>query len=124
MTQDEAERRLEPYSSAIISWTYQRIVALAEQQEMLPIWIYLLPPVTGISEQFAHHLTGLATEAGFNVVNLTNAYANCDLETLVVAKWDQHPNAKGHQLIAHHLYMALQTKGLIPGVVSGQPETR
>jgi hypothetical protein len=75
----------------------------------------LLPPETGISEEIAHHLTGLATEAGFSVVNLTNAYANHDLETLIVAPWDRHPNAKGHQLIADHLYEAIQTKALIPG---------
>jgi hypothetical protein len=70
------------------------------------------------------HLTTLATEAGFSTVNLAHAYANHDLETLIVAEWDRHPNAQGHQLIADQLYTALQGQGLIPGDVSDQIETR
>jgi hypothetical protein len=124
MGQAEAERRLEPYSSAIISWTYHRLVSLAQQHGMAPVWIYLLPPETGISEEVGFHLTTLATEAGFSTVNLAHAYANHDLETLIVAEWDRHPNAQGHQLIADQLYTALQGQGLIPGDVSDQIETR
>jgi hypothetical protein len=56
------------------------------------------------------HLANLAQEAGFIVINLTNAYDHQDPESIVVAYWDKHPNAKAHQLIADSLYQALWEK--------------
>ena len=56
------------------------------------------------------HLAGLAEESGNIVLNLADAYENQDVESLVVAYWDKHPNAKGHRLIAERLYQALREK--------------
>jgi hypothetical protein len=113
MTQNEAERRLAPYGSDILSWTYNRIVVLAQQHQSVPVWIYLPPPERDISEEVGRYLTGLAMEAGFIIIDLSDVYAGHDLETLIVAKWDRHPNAAGHRLIADCLYTTLQAKGLV-----------
>jgi hypothetical protein len=120
MTQAEAERRLQPYGSDIISWTYNRIVVLAQERRILPVWIYLLPPERDIQEEIGRHLTQLATEADFSTIDLSDVYTNHDLETLIVAKWDRHPNAAGHQLIADRLYLALQANGWVSGDFSGR----
>ena len=55
-------------------------------------------------------LSRVAEESGFIVLDLTDAYDNQDLESLVVAYWDKHPNAKGHRLIAEDLYRKLREK--------------
>jgi hypothetical protein len=56
------------------------------------------------------HLKQVAEESGFIVLDLSDAYDNQDLESLVVAYWDKHPNAKGHSLIAEDLYRKLREK--------------
>jgi lysophospholipase L1-like esterase len=55
-------------------------------------------------------LKQVAEESGFIVLDLSDAYDNQDLESLVVAYWDKHPNPKGHSLIAEDLYRKLQEK--------------
>jgi lysophospholipase L1-like esterase len=57
------------------------------------------------------HLSRVAEEAGFVILDLSDAYDNQDVESLVVAYWDKHPNAKGHRLIAEDLYRKLREKG-------------
>ena len=114
MPQGEAERRLMPYRADIVSWTYNRIVALAQERGILPVWIYLPPPERDISEEVGRHLMGLATEAGFTIIALSDVYAGYDLDMLIVAKWDRHPNAAGHRLIADRLYTALREEELVP----------
>ena len=52
----------------------------------------------------------LAEEAGFIVLDLSGIYKNQDIKSLHVAEWDDHPNGKGHQLIAARLYEALLEK--------------
>ncbi len=61
-------------------------------------------------EEEITHLKGVAEEAGFIVLDLSDAYDNQDLDSLVVAYWDKHPNAKGHRLIAEDLYRKLHEK--------------
>ena len=61
-------------------------------------------------EEEVAQLARLAEDAGFVVLNLSDAYQNQDLESLVVAYWDKHPNARGHQLIAEDLYRKLWEK--------------
>ena len=56
------------------------------------------------------HLSRVAEESGFIVLDLSDAYDNQDLESLVVAYWDKHPNAEGHRLIAEDLYRKLREK--------------
>ena len=61
------------------------------------------------------HLKRVADASGFIVVDLSDAYDNQDLDSLVVAYWDKHPNAKGHSLIAEDFYRKLlESKDKIP----------
>ena len=110
MTKDEAERRLKPHGSELLSWTYRRIVEVSRLHSVLPVWIFMPTLEDPLHEEEVAHLSRLAEEYGFVVLNLSHAYDNQDPDSLVVAYWDKHPNAKGHMLIAEDLYRKLQEK--------------
>jgi hypothetical protein len=109
-TKVETERLLQPAGTEILSWTYRRIVEFSRAHGILPVWIFMPTLESPLREEEITHLTRLAEESGFIVLDLSDAYHNQDLEALVVAYWDKHPNAKGHLLIAEDLYRKLQEK--------------
>ena len=110
MTKSETERRLNPYAPQILSFTYQRIVKTSQSHGILPVWIFMPTLEDPLHEEEIIHLTGLAKESGFIILDLSHAYDNEDPDSLVVAYWDKHPNAKGHMLIAEEFYRELQKK--------------
>ncbi|HET9905947.1 MAG TPA: hypothetical protein VFQ23_04885, partial [Anaerolineales bacterium] len=110
MTKAEAERLLKPYGSEILLWTYRQIVEVSHSHGILPVWIFMPTLEDPLHEEEIIYLTGLAEESGFIVLDLSDAYDNQDLDSLVVAYWDKHPNAKGHMLIAEDLYRKLREK--------------
>ena len=109
-TKVEAERLLRPEGTEILSWTYRRIVEISRAHGILPVWIFMPTLENTLRAEEIAHLTRVAEESGFIVLDLSDAYDNQDLESLIVAYWDKHPNAKGHALIADDLYRKLQEK--------------
>jgi hypothetical protein len=109
-TKVEAVRRLKPFGNEIVSWTYRRIVEVSRSHDILPVWIFMPTLENPLREKEVAHLAYLAEASGFIVLNLSDAYENQDVESLVVAYWDKHPNAKGHRLIAERLYQALRER--------------
>jgi len=109
-TKAENVRRLQPVGTDILSWTYRRIVETSRADGILPVWIFMPTLEYPLQEEEIARLAQLAEESGFIVLDLSNAYEDQDEESLVVAYWDKHPNAKGHWLIAERLYQALQEK--------------
>ncbi|MGH2395307.1 MAG: hypothetical protein ACRDGH_17750, partial [Candidatus Limnocylindria bacterium] len=107
MSQAEAERRLQPFTDPLLSWSYNHIVEIARQNGILPVWIYITTPELTAAQEDIAYLSRLAEGAGFVVLNLADVYAGRDLEALIVAEWDRHPNARGHRLIADRLYQEL-----------------
>lgn len=114
-TKKEAERDLQPFGPELLSWTYRHIVEVSRANGILPVWIFMPTLEDPVQEEEVVYLAGLAEEAGFVILDLSDAYDNQDLDSLVVAYWDKHPNAEGHRLIAEHLYDALwEKRGEIP----------
>jgi hypothetical protein len=114
-TKSENERRLQPAGTEILSWTYQRIVEIARAHGILPVWIFMPTLEYPMQKDVTARLMRLAEDSGFIVIDLSDTYNNQDLDTLVVAYWDKHPNAKAHELIAESLYQALiEKKDVIP----------
>ena len=107
-TKVETERLLQPVGPGILSWTYRRIVEVSRAHGILPVWIFMPTLENPLREEEIVHLKRVAEEAGFIVLDLSDAYDNQDLDSLVVAYWDKHPNAKGHRLIAEDLYRKLR----------------
>jgi hypothetical protein len=110
MAKAEAERRLKPFGTEILSWTYRRIAEVSRAHGILPVWIFMPTLENPLREEEIVHLKGVAEESGFIVLDLSDAYDNQNLESLVVAYWDKHPNAEGHRLIAEDLYRKLREK--------------
>jgi hypothetical protein len=107
----EVERLLQPIGTDILSWTYRRMVEVSQAHGILPVWIFMPTLENPLRAEEIAHLSHVAEEAGFIVLDLSDAYGNQDPDSLVVAYWDKHPNAKGHLLIAEDLYRKLQEKG-------------
>jgi hypothetical protein len=110
MTKVEVERRLKPFGTELTALTYRHIVEFSRAHGILPVWIFMPTLEDPLQPDEITHLSHLAAESGFIVLNLANAYENQDPESLVVAYWDKHPNAKGHRLIAQQLYQVLRDK--------------
>jgi hypothetical protein len=108
VTKEEATRQLQSKGTELLSWTYRRIVEVSRENGILPVWIFMPTLENAANEAEVARLKQIAAEAGFIVLDLSDAYANQDLDSLVVAYWDKHPNAKGHSLIAEDLYRELQ----------------
>jgi D-alanyl-lipoteichoic acid acyltransferase DltB (MBOAT superfamily) len=109
-TKVEGERRLQPFGAEILSWTYRRIVETSRAHGILPVWIFVPTLENPLQDETVEQLARLAKESGFVVVDLSDAYDDQNLESLVVAYWDKHPNAEGHRLLADRLYQTLQTR--------------
>ncbi|MGI9077243.1 MAG: hypothetical protein ACR2G6_07935 [Gemmatimonadaceae bacterium] len=108
----EAEALMQPYEEELLRLTYRRIVELCRERGVRPYYLYLTTPDgVGASETNLAKLTGIATEAGLTVINLADIYDGHDLQTVQVASWDRHPNARGHRLIADRLYTELARPG-------------
>lgn len=103
----EVQNSLQPFTSELIQWGYKTIVEECKKHNNKAIWVYL--PALGdnlIADDY-EEILHLAKNAGFTIISLKNVYDNNDKNSLKIADWDTHPNAKGHQLIAKHLYEQL-----------------
>lgn len=108
MTQIEAERLLEPYREEITLEIYRRMVGIADENGLLPIWVFIPTPEENMPEDDIVRLHEMAAEAGFRVISLADVYEGKDLDRLIVAEWDRHPNARAHRMIAEQMYAELK----------------
>jgi hypothetical protein len=101
-------QQLAPYDEELLGLVYRRIAEVGRQTGTPIIWVYLPRPESdeqpGLPEPEAH----LAREAGFTIIDLSDVYDGHDLSSLWIERWDHHPNAVGHRLIADRLYEELR----------------
>ena len=112
---DEAKRRIGPYAEELHGWMYPYIVDLCRKHDCVPVFI-CLPQRAGRNEaDIAQDVIRSATQAGFVVMDLCDVYDGVPGESVVVAPWDWHPNARGHRLIAKRLLHEFnQRRGELP----------
>lgn len=100
-------RELTPYQNEILLQIYRRMVEACKSHGVPAIWVYLPRP-----EEFDNGPSdveiGIARSAGFQVLILEDVYPKEDISSLWLARWDHHPNAAGHRLIAQKLFEAMQ----------------
>lgn len=89
------------------------MVEVSMEKGVTPIWIILQTLETQFSEPEVSKLIQLAEEANFIVLNLSDIYEDQEVDKLIVAEWDKHPNAQGHKLIAERLYEALRQEEIL-----------
>ncbi len=108
MSEGEAEQLLQPYGREIIAWIYDQMAAQAREHDAEFVWIFMPALEIPVDREEADSLFELATAAGFTTIDLSDVYNGHNVEELIVAEWDKHPNALGHRLLAEGLYQALQ----------------
>jgi alginate O-acetyltransferase complex protein AlgI len=114
LPETEIERRLQPYREELTQQTYKHITQLAENQGIPAIWIFMPTPEENLPEADISSLFKIAEDAGFQIVSLRDLYDGQDLDRLIVAEWDRHPNAIAHKMIADLMYQRIFVSGLIP----------
>jgi D-alanyl-lipoteichoic acid acyltransferase DltB (MBOAT superfamily) len=105
-----AEARMRPYRERVLSSIYQRVVAQCRAHGARPIAVFIPQPRVEGAEAMVEirRQIELARQAGFHTIDLLDTYQGAELESLWVATWDRHPNARGHAMLGERLSRALQ----------------
>lgn len=103
-----AERRLISHWPSMIEWAYREIANECQKRGIRPVWVLQQQILSDSSSPDAVRLTEMARNAGYTVLTLEGVYKGPDPNTLVVAPWDAHPNALGHQMLAQGLFLRLK----------------
>jgi hypothetical protein len=110
MNETAALRRLAPFKTEILAVVYREFVEHCRKRGVTPVWI-LLPNVREDAWQDeTPEMRRLAEAAGFVILDMTGVYRNTDVAAIRLAEWDEHPNARAHELIASRLYQEIQDK--------------
>jgi hypothetical protein len=110
MPRGEAVQLLEASREEVLAWIYFTIVQRCNDRGTRPLYAALplpraLPPAQA---KDALREIELAAQAGFLVIDISDALDGVDYPSLWVRAWDQHMNARGHALIAARLYPPLR----------------
>jgi D-alanyl-lipoteichoic acid acyltransferase DltB (MBOAT superfamily) len=121
MDNASALKRLDPLSGEILSWIYQRIADEARSRGALPVLIFLPQVREDTGQDEVPEIIRIANNAGFAVFNLAGVYQGQDIVMLRLAEWDEHPNRRGHELIASRLYDELRKRPNAIGIRGPTP---
>jgi hypothetical protein len=105
-----AMRRLEPFRGEILSWLYGQIVQRSRERGIVPVFVFLPQVDEGTWREEVSEVLRRAGDAGFTVIDLSRVYEGHSATSVRLADWDNHPNARGHQLIGSQLYEALRKR--------------
>jgi hypothetical protein len=111
MDETTARRRIAPFQSEVLAAVYGGIVERCRISGCFPILVYLPQVTDGPWQEETPEMLRIAEAAGFRIVNLAQIYKNTDRASLRLAEWDEHPNARAHELIAQRIYEELQKSG-------------
>jgi hypothetical protein len=125
MPRREITRRLKTVADEMVREAYLQFAQKVRAAGALPIWVYLPSTVDHLSApDDAVLLRGFAMEAGFEIIDLWDIYAGINVEELWIApKVDDHPNGRGHRLIADRLERELLQLPEFQELVQFGPDT-
>ena len=103
-----ALRRIAPYQSEALIAVYREIVDQSRARGIVPVWIFLPQVQEGPWQEETPEMLRIAREAGFKIIDLGDIYKGVDAGSIRLAEWDEHPNVRGHELIAQRLYRELE----------------
>lgn len=103
-----AEKRMKPFESEIIDWSFAQIVAECRAMNAIPVYFFLPAPglelpLTEKRAAQALKLKQQAADAGFLIWDGTDTFANQNLNELITGIIP-HSNPRAHALIADQLY--------------------
>ncbi len=76
----------------------------------MPVFVFLPQVRAGTWQEETPETLAIASTAGFVVIDLSDVFAGQESRDDPLAEWDDHPNAKGHRLIAERLYAAVTAR--------------
>lgn len=108
MRQAETFRRLKPFGDRLVEFALKRIHDQAAQRGARAV--LLVRDMPAEHSAAAHPVIDFARGLGFTILDIRDVYAGHDVQKLLLASWDKHPNAEGHRLIADRLFTELVEK--------------
>jgi hypothetical protein len=108
--ESHAIRQLTPFRGELLSWVYEQFVDKCRAANVLPIFVYEPGPTEDPTVPAIADIKQRAAAAGFTVLDLSGAFDGHDPSTLILAHWDEHPNARAHALLAGKLYSLLRDR--------------
>jgi hypothetical protein len=109
--------RLQPVLGELQRWIYASIATEARRQGAVPVWVFLPAPYQHPSAEELDVWLQVAAQAGFTALSLAGAYDAHSTSEVQVSKWDTHPNALGHRLVAERFYQVFNEAGLLQHTV-------
>jgi len=103
-----ARKRLADHDDEIIAWSYRHLADACRGRGALPVWVFLPRVVREEPAAERAPLETIARDAGLEILDLGDAYASENVKSLYLADWDQHPNARGHEILAERFYRAIR----------------
>jgi hypothetical protein len=102
--------RLLPYRDELLDWGFERMARLCDEAGV-PVILVVTPdfgePPGG--RRNVHSVIDLGRNHRFEVINLYESLRDFpDTRALKLAPWDNHPNVRGHRLIADETYRRLR----------------
>lgn len=110
MDETTALKQINPYRKELLTWTYRRIVEQSRQHGAVPVLVFLPQVREGSWQEETAETLRIAEDAGFIIIDLSEVYRGQDIAAIRLAEWDDHPNVRGHALIADRLYGELNLK--------------
>jgi D-alanyl-lipoteichoic acid acyltransferase DltB (MBOAT superfamily) len=105
MPQGEFDARVRRISDEVNEWALQRIATVVRDNGAVPVLLALNAVIDDAPSEVPN--IEAVRRAHFQVFNLFNVFPIQDRAALRVAPWDDHPNSRGHQLIADAFYAQL-----------------
>jgi hypothetical protein len=104
-----AMRKLAPHYRDILAYVYGQMVERAKARGTVPVWIFLPQVREGAWGEETPETVEIARSAGFVVINMEDVYGGQEVNAIRLAEWDDHPNARGPELVAARLFRELMT---------------
>jgi hypothetical protein len=94
----------------LISWVYAELAKSCREHGARPYLLFLPKPENELNRrQSFNELAEIARSNGIGILDISDAYDSVgDLQSLWVASWDNHPNKRGHELLAEALMRVLK----------------
>lgn len=105
----EIRQKLRDYKQMIFENEYQQIVKMCRDHDIKPIWMNIPSVLESRVNPPYEDAVMWAQKAGLECYNLAGWYDGYDTENLRIASGDNHPNARGHELISIPFCNAIQT---------------
>jgi hypothetical protein len=105
-----AERRLQKIGEEIVGWTYRRAVEVCRAHGAVPVWLFMRTTTEGEWRDAHAALRRLAEEAGFVILDLEDTYGDVPVKSIFLAEWDQHPDVRGHRILADRLWREIEPR--------------